>query len=446
MSKTVLFSPIGGTDPMSEKNCYDGALLHISRYFQPDKIYMYMSAEIVAKHNRDNRYLYCLDRLYEKMGLDYEYEIIERPELIEVQKFNYFYFEFKDILEGIRDEIGEEGTLLLNISSGTPAMKSALMVLATLGQLDCKTIQVSTPEGKMNEHAHDREDFHDLWELNPDNEEGAVNRCQEVLCPALDIIQQENHIKKLLNNYDYSAALEIAKGLPAKYTEGYIDLLQMAERRVLLDFSQVDKVLAKNKLYELPVKSSDNRRLFEYALMLDIKLKKHEYADFIRAISPLITDLFKKILKTQLNIDVDKYVDGRKGKWDAAKLQKDATGREITSILDTAYASQGGFRVGPVYATHLKEIVEGKQADSDIIFLMQDLRKVEETLRNSAAHTMVSVTEKSIADESEFTPEQIMKKLKSCFRYAGISVKADQWRDYDKMNEVIIEQIEKAKH
>ncbi len=445
MSKVVLFSPVGGTDPMSEKNCYDGALLHISRYYQPDKIYMYMSAEIVEKHNRDNRYIYCLEKLYEKLGQDFEYEIIERPELRKVQKFNYFFFEFKDILEAIRSEIGEEGTLLLNISSGTPAMKSALMVLATLGQLNCKTIQVSTPEGKMNEHAHDREDFHDLWELNPDNEEGASNRCEEVLCPALDIIQQENHIKKMLKSYDYAAAFEIGKGIPAKYTEGYIDLLQMAAGRVLLDFSEVDRVLVKNKLYELPIKSSDNRRLFEFALMLDIKLKKHEYADFIRAISPLITDLFKKILKTQLNIVVDKYVD-KNGKWDSAKLKADKTGKEILAILDAAYALQGGFRFGPVYATHLKEIAEGKQAEADIIFLMQDLRKVEEKLRNSASHTMVSITEKTILDESGFTSEQIMKKIKKCFIYAGISVKSEQWKDYDKMNDIIIEQIEKAKH
>ncbi len=445
MSKVALFSPVGGTDPMSEKNCYDGALLHISRYYQPDKIYMYMSAEIVEKHNRDNRYIYCLEKLYEKLGQDFEYEIIERPELRKVQKFNYFFFEFKDILEAIRSEIGEEGTLLLNISSGTPAMKSALMVLATLGQLNCKTIQVSTPEGKMNEHAHDREDFHDLWELNPDNEEGASNRCEEVLCPALDIIQQENHIKKMLKSYDYAAAFEIGKGIPTKYTEGYIDLLQMAAGRVLLDFGEVDRVLVKNKLYELPIKSSDNRRLFEFALMLDIKLKKHEYADFIRAISPLITDLFKKILKTQLNIEVDKYVD-RYGKWDSAKLQADKTGKEILAILNTAYASQGGFRVGPVYATHLKEIAEGKQAEADIISLMKDLRKVEEKLRNSASHTMVSITERTILNESGFTTEQIMKKIKKCFIYAGISVKSDQWKDYDKMNGIIIEQIEKAKH
>ena len=405
-----------------------------------------MSKEIVDKHKRDNRYVYCLDKLYEKMGCVYEYEIIERPELEEVQDFNFFYFEFKELLTDIREKIGEESTLLLNISSGTPAMKSALMVLATLSSLDCRTIQVATPERKMNEHEHDREDFRDLWEINPDNEPDSVNRCKEVISPALDIIQQENHIKMMMKKYDYSAALELAKRLPVKITEEYIDLLQMAERRLLLDFREMDKILAKNMIYEMPVKSSDNRRLFEYALMLDIKLKKHEYADFIRAISPLITDLFKKILKTQLNIDVDKYMDVKKGKWDIDKLQSNECGREIIDILESAYANKGGFRPGPVYATHLKEIAEGKQAGENITILMQDLRKVEEKLRNSAAHTMVSITEKSMVVESGFTADQIMKKIKACFAHAGINIKNDQWKDYDRMNASIIDLIDKARH
>lgn len=447
MSMTVLFSPIGGTDPISEKNCYDGSLLHIARHYKPEKIYMYMSKEIMDNHKKDNRYLYCLDKLYELLGLKYEYEIYERPELVHVQEFNFFYFEFKEILMNIRTEIGEDGVLLLNISSGTPAMKSALMVLATLGQLDCRTIQVVTPEKGMNEHRHGKENFRDLWELNPDNEPDAINRCEEVQCPSLDIIQQENHIKKLLRTYDYSAALEIAGGIPTRYTKEYIELLKMADRRILLDFSEVDKILNKTKIYEVAIKASDQRILFEYALMLDIKLKRHEYADFIRAISPLITVLFKRIVKAECNIDADKYCSSKGGKWDLTKLQSDAEGNRILDILNNAYKNLGGFKTNsPVYATHFKEIAEAEQAKPEIIFLMTDLRKVEERLRNSAAHTMVSITDKTISTESGFTAEQIMKKLREGFKYAKINIKGEMWKDYDRMNDIIIAQIEQTKH
>lgn len=90
MSKSVLFSPLGGTDPISEYNCYDGALLHIARYYQPDKIFMYMSKEIMENHKKDNRYLYCLDKLYGHLEKEYDYEIFERPDLVNVHDFNFF--------------------------------------------------------------------------------------------------------------------------------------------------------------------------------------------------------------------------------------------------------------------------------------------------------------------------------------------------------------------
>ena len=47
MNQTILFTPIGGTDPISETNYYDGAALHICRMYKPEKIVMYMSKEML---------------------------------------------------------------------------------------------------------------------------------------------------------------------------------------------------------------------------------------------------------------------------------------------------------------------------------------------------------------------------------------------------------------
>ena len=90
MGKTILFSPIGGTDPIAEKNMQDGSLLHICRVYRPDKVVMYMSREMLEKHRKDNRYLECLDRLAKLQNREMEYVIIERPELQYVQKYDYF--------------------------------------------------------------------------------------------------------------------------------------------------------------------------------------------------------------------------------------------------------------------------------------------------------------------------------------------------------------------
>lgn len=50
MAKRILFSPIGTTDPI--KNYRDGSMLHICRKYKPDKVYLYLSAEMMEHHQR----------------------------------------------------------------------------------------------------------------------------------------------------------------------------------------------------------------------------------------------------------------------------------------------------------------------------------------------------------------------------------------------------------
>ena len=42
---------------------------------------------------------------------------------------------------------------------------------------------------------------------------------------------------------------------------------------------------------------NDKQKIFEYALVLQLKIKREEYADFIRGITPISLDLMKIILK-----------------------------------------------------------------------------------------------------------------------------------------------------
>lgn len=44
MGKRILFSPVGGTDPI--KYCSDGSMLHICRHYQPDEVVLYLSKEM----------------------------------------------------------------------------------------------------------------------------------------------------------------------------------------------------------------------------------------------------------------------------------------------------------------------------------------------------------------------------------------------------------------
>lgn len=460
MNNLILFSPVGGTDPISLSNYKDGSLLHICRVYKPTKIYLYMSQEMLEYHKLDNRYLYCLDKLYELHSIDFECEIIEREKLEEVQKFDYFYEDFRNIIRNIISKMDESDTLLLNISSGTPAMKSALLVLTTLGEFPCKSIQTSTPVRKMNVHNHKGYDVKFLWEANEDNIENFENRCEEVKCPTLSLIKSEEIIKKHVLSYDYAAAIDVIKTLPDDKTRHYNKLLEMAQSRVLLDYYNSINIMKDFDFDFFPIKSSNEIKYFEYALNLDLKRKKEQYADFIRAITPIIVDLFELILKKKCNINLDHYtydsdeninidfeearilgIDLKKYVYSKARIKRwDVIKLKGTDIGNVLFKKWNNFK-GPVLSIHLSELIKKFSQDIELHKTVVSLRTVEQRIRNLAAHEIVSVTEDTIKSLTNFSSKEIMDAIKKAFNYTNIKVENKFWNSYDEMNKKIIEII-----
>lgn len=437
MGKTILFSPVGGTDPISKHNIYDGSMLHICRHMKPDKVIMYMSSEILAYHRADNRYEYCLDRLAEMQNRKMEYEVIEREELLKVQEFNYFFEEFKEVIENILATMEADDTLLLNVSSGTPAMKSGLLVLQTLEGYPAKLIQVDTPAKKMNEHEHTEYDVELLWELNEDNRI-SEKRCHEISCPSLYRLKQEGILRQHINAYDYQAALSVADTIGGKGTEEYYEMIKAAGQRLALDFSELSKSIKNIDFPTLPVRSSADQKYFEYALNLDIKLRKKEYADFIRALTPLIVDMFERILLKQCKININDYCtkQDKVRKWSAEKLK----GTELLEYLNEEY--NGEFRASAVYSDHIRILIQRMATDESLKKLVTDVREVEAKIRNLAAHEIVSVTDNSIEELTGFSGEAIMKKIKKLFHYTDMNIKEEYWNSYDDMNRKILNKIQ----
>lgn len=442
MGKTILFTPVGGTDPISASNCYEGAVLHICRYYKPDKVILYMSREMLENQEKDNRYLYCLERLEKLQNRTIEYEIVERRELSNVHEFDYFYEDFRAIIQNIYASMKEGDSLLLNISSGTPAMKSGLLVLQTIGEFPATLIQVATPEKGMNEHIHKGYDVETLWDLNQDNLPDAKNRCKEITCPSLKKIKQEEIIKKHIEAYDYNAALSVTETMKQEDVRKYRSIIELASRRVLLDFAGVDKIARQTGFDCIPVKASSDRKLFEYALNMDVRLKRGEYVDFIRAITPLLVDLFELVLKKQCSVDINDYCEVKKYKkvsrrqWSESKLQK----TEVKQVLDKAF--QGKFNGTDIYAVHLKYLIDHFSDNSTLKELVEKLRSVEEQIRNDAAHDVISVTEETIIQKTGFTSTKIMQMIQNLFYYTGISVKKEYWKSYDEMNMRILKEID----
>lgn len=449
----ILFSPLGGTDPINKSDLTDGSMLHICRYYHIDKVYLYMTKEIVDRHNKDDRYRFYINKLAEEQNRSIQCEIIEAPYMVDVQKYDPFYPEFIDQIEKIIREKDDDDRLYINVSSGTPAIKGALLVLQNIKEYDCEIIQVSTPKRSINKQD---EDLIPFWKDNMSKEEQNrldgiykdgdkfKGRCEKVGIPELSRLRQEDTIKKLVTEYDYVAALAVAKSMEKHLTTNYISELRYAANRYNLQMKKVDNEYQKEGFDFTPVKEEKERKLFEYTLCLEIKMKRMEFIDFIRGITPIIVDMFECILESKGGVSIDQYcyTDTNKvRKWSTKKIERiiPEVGNSIKNIVESGYRKSTGNK-DTYYWNFTKSaefvyLIDGIIKDNELTNLVNELRRVEKEVRNIAAHDIVALDSNDIKNRTGFTPVQIMDKIKKLFNYTNFGIKPEYWDSYDDMNE-----------
>lgn len=445
MNKKILFTPVGGTDPVS--NFKDASILHICRIYRPDKIYLFFSKEMYENHLEDNRYLYCLDKLGEMLGHKFEYHIIVQEDLIRVQEYDLFYDIFKKQIEQLRSGMDETDTLYLNTSSGTPAMKSALFILAAISEFSLIPLQVATPLAKINMHLELSEKYDAVfyWEKNEDNKPGFENRCTEVKSIHLLRIMKLDLIKKHIEAFDYNAAMATAKTLKDLRNTAIMDMVCAAKQRSQLNISQVSKLSGKIGWDILPVRDSDHIKIFEYAMLVWLKIQRGEYADFVRSLTPLIINLETMILKKECKLDLEKLttLDG-KNKEKMYRWDKKSMNQENPRILKVLNEKYGVFKFGPVYSAHINVLIQAFSRDMDLKEELEIIEKLEKEIRNIAAHTITSVSDQDIVRKTGFNSKQIFEKIKYMFIKAGMNIKEHDWDTYINMNDLIKREIDRG--
>lgn len=176
--------------------------------------------------------------------------------------------------------------------------------------------------------------------------------------------------------------------------------------------------------------------LFEYLLALDLKVKRGEYADFIRGITPLIIDLLEMVLEQFCKINVTQYYKKKERKWDRYKLD----GTEVLGIMNEKFYP---FRYGIVYSSHLQPIIEKKCKDDLLKQRTKGLVEIEQNVRNIAAHNIVSATPEWVKEQAGRSVEDILWLLKYICEQVKINTRKENWDSYDYMNKRIIEELDR---
>lgn len=435
MNKTILYSAVGMTDPIS--NFRDGSLLHICRIYKPDKVYILMSREVVRHHNEDNRYIYCLEKLSEKINHPFEIVTIQKDDLVEVQNYDVVYPIIKENIQSILDNMDETDSLIVNIGSGTPAMKYSLQMLSALADYNFTPINVSTPEKSSNPHMENQNKYDpaEMCELNEDNDD-FVDRSFKTTSPLMLKDFYDNSLEKLIKNYNYAGALTLVRSLNF-YSDKLENLLVAANSRLQLNFGQAQRILQSFK-FQMPF-TDEKKKIFEYALALGVKIKNKNYGDYVRAITPLLFELNSLVLKTECGFNLADYTycdprDKNKIYWDKDKL----SGTEFDKALNESYKN---FNYGIVFNDNLRTLITYflSKKNPQLYDTIDKLNKFEIKMRNKAAHTMISITSDSVKKETGQTPEETYIDLKKVFDLIHISTK--DWDSYDKMNQFIINNL-----
>ena len=151
------------------------------------------------------------------------------------------------------------------------------------------------------------------------------------------------------------------------------------------------------------------------------------------------------VLKKQCDFDVEQY-SNRKGKnkvrrWNMNKMRDT---KYLTILNDYAQERfHTPFKAGEVYSGHLMTLITGLSRDMHVVKLVQDIRDVEENVRNLAAHQIIAITEDKIKELTGFSSKKIMDMLKELFAYTGISIHKEYWNAYDDMNDWILQAMDK---
>lgn len=339
-------------------------------------------------------------------------------------------------------------------------MKACLDVIGSLGKYKCSLIQVRSPNKKDggSKASDNKYSTQESFELDEDNLENAENRCSQKEHSNLINFFYERLIKEMILSYNYDGALKITEQLGDEVTSSFKNLIKIAKARSLLDLKTIDSLKKEYNLDFFPIKDATQRELFEYGLIVKLKVSKNEYADFLRSLSPLIFDLFIAILK-KLGLNINNYTktEGNNSKntravdkkiWDLEYIKKVQSEDYYASSIYNVLSNNKTTKIDEtkslnVQSWQLSYLINEINKNANLDKLVRDIRdKVESQARNIAAHQIVSITRQTIKNLTEvFYPEDIIILIEQLYDYTDLKIKKEDWKSYEKMNEYIISQI-----
>lgn len=436
---TILYTPAGDTDPI--RAGHDGAILHIIRKYKPRMVRIFLSKDMAEKE--EQRHVYSKAIQYNVP--DCKIEFI-KTDITEVQLMENLIPLAEGFLQ-LRQEYPNE-KIILNLSSGTPQMKSIISFLATDFE-NVLPVQVNSPRRGSNRAAYatqDEDDIDEIIKKNEDNSDNREDRCHEAPLFLLKRYNIRHQLISLINNYEYSAAYALYNKNTDMFTDLTGQLIRHADLRSKLQTEKAFTV-SKDFVAKYPSKNAKINMLYEFFMVMWLRQKKGDLAEFIVKLTPFLFELLLYYFETQTDFKPENFCT-RKNNINASwKINRDmlaSLSQDVLLYLDTM--GKGVFRDGTNLSFYnmlnilhaLNEKVANSKQET-LLKLLDELRLVEDNHRNGLAHTITNITEESLASIAPYkNSEQIMDLIRKVFSKITAKEKLNISNLYDTLNQQII--------
>ncbi|TKZ26051.1 type III-A CRISPR-associated CARF protein Csm6, partial [Brachyspira catarrhinii] len=341
-----------------------------------------------------------------------------------VNDYDAFMTDFRDSIQNIHNEYSKNGyNILLNVSSGTPAMKSNLLLEVVNSNIKLIPIQVSTPANGSNYHKEKIIFNIDLLSKIDEQKEQLNNRCSEIKVLSFKKVKIKSQIESLINRYEYSAALQIFNE-----DENAVNLfdsklpvyLKHCVYRMNSQFREAEKLLLDNSINVLDYSNGNEivREFFEYYYIMKIRQSKGALTDFILRITPFITKLLYYFLDDKYNLNIDKYIDTAPNGTSYIKRELiDKNNKDLLRSLDKKFKFKDTF-LNFNTLINIAYYYRDKFNDNNYVRVYDAFKYFSriEKERNKAAHTMINIDEDFIKSNLNKSSIDILKNCESLLK------------------------------
>lgn len=347
----ILISAVGDTDPI--RNFHDGALVHIARKYCPDKIIIVFSERTIGKKDDIEKVIRSIDSEYVPEIVCHEPIILNEDVFV----FDTMYEQFDAIIQKYYTKDDE---FILNLSSATPQVKSALFVLNRLSEINVKAVQVSSPENDSNAGVghDDSEDIDALIDTNMDNKLDYIDRTIEDTSEKFKQGLIKKTLRDFIKKYDYKASLELANQLPE--FPGLKECRKKLQDIVdSLDRQAVPQLLQKKKW------SEEQKKVLNAYLTIDLQKERGNFSEGLIRIKNLTEFILEDYIENRYPGFLDNYVNESEkyylGIWDYRKILKEKNEwnqyKKIKSVISmNSSRNTVAHKLDPLDSEELKQL------------------------------------------------------------------------------------------